>query len=311
VKDKKKYMTVCDVNLAAYRCSRDIVARAEQEDLAGLAKAPHDVRRIYGVPRGGVPAAFAVLAHLGDKFSATDRIEMADYIVDDIIDSGETRARHEARYPEKPFFALVRRNPGMPYIVFPWEGEEAADNRSDRDIVTRLLQRMGEDPGREGLRETPDRVLRAWDHYCQGYTEEPADVLKVFEDGTPAETDEMILVRDIPIYSHCEHHLAPFFGHAHIAYIPSTKILGLSKFARLAGIFARRLQVQERLTAQIADALISSDLAPRGVGVVLECRHMCMESRGVRVVGASTTTSALRGVFKNPEVRQEFLRLVR
>lgn len=306
----KKLMSALDVSLAAYRCSRDIIAHADQAELAGE---PRRTRMLYGVPRGGVSAVFAVLTHLDSAYGLTCDPYAADYIVDDIIDTGATRARHEAQFPGKPFFALVRRHPGMPYIVFPWEGKTEEDATGDHDIVQRLLQRVGEDPTREGLRETPDRVLRAWDHYCQGYTEQPADVMKAFEDGSPENADEMVLVRDIPIYSHCEHHLAPFFGRAHIAYIPNNRVLGLSKFARLANIFARRLQVQERLTGQIADALYdpANGLAPRGVGVVLECRHMCMEARGVRVVGASTTTSALRGVFKNAEVRQEFLRLVR
>jgi GTP cyclohydrolase IA len=168
---------------------------------------------------------------------------------------------------------------------------------------------MGENPYRQGLQDTPHRYVEAWKFWTSGYTQDPNEVLRTFEDGAE-KYDEMVLVRDIPIYSHCEHHLAPFFGKAHIAYIPDGRILGLSKFARLANIFARRLQVQERLTSQIAHAL-NDALDPRGVGVVIECRHMCMESRGVRAPGTVTSTSCLLGALKDkPEARAEFLQLV-
>lgn len=163
---------------------------------------------------------------------------------------------------------------------------------------------------RGGLQETPARVAKAWRYWTRGYAQDPADVLKVFEDGAEG-CDQMVVVRDIPIYSHCEHHLAPIFGTATIAYIPNGRIVGLSKLSRLADIFARRLQVQERLTNQIADALWQH-LQPAGVGVVVNARHMCMESRGVCQQGTSTVTSALRGCFKDdPTVRSEFMALAR
>lgn len=177
-------------------------------------------------------------------------------------------------------------------------------------IIVDLLQALGEDPNREGLRNTPMRVMSAWREWTAGYQQNVEDVLTEFADGAER-YDELVLVKDIPVYSHCEHHLAPFFGVAHIAYIPRGKLLGLSKFARVVNVFARRLQVQERLTAQIAEAL-STALQPRGVAVVLECRHLCMESRGIRTQGSMTTTSALQGVFKtNADTRSEFMRLVR
>lgn len=158
---------------------------------------------------------------------------------------------------------------------------------------------------REGLRDTPERFARAWEEWTAGYAQSPADVLKTFEDGAE-HYDEMLLQRDIPLYSHCEHHLAPFFGVAHIAYIPAGRIVGLSKLSRLVDVFARRLQVQERMTNQIADAL-DRVLAPIGVAVVLECRHLCMESRGIERAGTLTKTSALRGAIKTqPETRAEF-----
>lgn len=172
--------------------------------------------------------------------------------------------------------------------------------------ITNLLQCIGENPLREGLDETPARVAKAWQHWCSGYTKDPADVLKVFEDGAEG-YDQMITVKDIPIYSHCEHHMAAIFGTATIAYIPNGKIVGLSKLSRLADVFARRLQVQERLTNQIADALFKH-LQPKGVGVMIKARHMCMESRGVNQQGHHTITTSLRGVMRDePAARAEFL----
>ncbi len=159
---------------------------------------------------------------------------------------------------------------------------------------------------REGLQETPARVAKAWAHWCSGYDKNPADILKVFEDGAD-NYDQMITVKDIPIYSKCEHHLADIFGTATIAYIPNGRIVGLSKLSRLADMYARRLQVQERLTSQIADA-IWEHLTPLGVGVVIKARHMCMESRGICQQGHHTVTTALRGAIKlEPQTRAEFL----
>lgn len=159
---------------------------------------------------------------------------------------------------------------------------------------------------REGLKETPHRVAKAWKHWCSGYDVDIAALLKVFEDGAD-NYDQMVIVKDIPIYSKCEHHLADIFGTATIAYIPNGKIVGLSKLSRLADAFARRLQVQERLTSQIADAIVEH-LQPLGVGVVIKARHMCMESRGICQQGHHTVTTALRGVIKEqPATRAEFM----
>jgi GTP cyclohydrolase I len=174
----------------------------------------------------------------------------------------------------------------------------------------RLLAHLGENPDRQGLLETPKRVEKAWQHWTSGYAQNPADLLKVFEDGAE-QYDELIVVRGIPVYSHCEHHLAPFFGTATIGYKPDGKIVGLSKLTRLVDMFAKRLQVQERLTMQIADALMTH-LAPRSVGVIVRCRHMCMESRGIQVAGEQTVTSALFGDLRtDPAQRAEFLAMAR
>ena len=174
----------------------------------------------------------------------------------------------------------------------------------------RFIVSLGEDPDRPGLRETPARVEKAWKHWTAGYTQNPADLLKTFEDGAE-QYNELIVVRNIPVYSHCEHHLAPFFGKATIGYMPDGKIVGLSKLTRLMECFAKRLQVQERLTIQVANALMES-LQPKAVGVVIRCRHLCMESRGIRTPGEETVTSAMLGELQpNLAMRTEFLALAR
>ena len=176
------------------------------------------------------------------------------------------------------------------------------------DLVREMLARLGEDPQREGLRKTPERVARAMTWMTRGYQLDPMELLRK---ATFVEKHEsMVLVRDIDLYSMCEHHMLPFFGKAHVAYIPNGRIVGLSKLARLVEIYARRLQVQERLTDQIADAL-QATLEPAGVGVVIEASHLCMMMRGVEKQHSKTVTSALRGAFRDdPRTRDEFLRLV-
>jgi len=272
-----------------------------------LADDPASPVMLYGVPRGGIPAAYAVAGELraAIRCEVVDSPEAAHYIIDDIIDSGATKDRHDEY--GIPFHALFQAD-GQ-WLVFPWEGNKDQDS-SATDIPTRLLQFIGEDPARGGLVETPKRFLKAWEHYASGYTQSPGDILKVFEDGAE-KCDEMVIVRDIPVYSHCEHHLAPFFGVAHIGYIPDGRIVGLSKLSRLVDVFARRLQVQERLTNQIADAM-EEHLKPIGVAVTVSCRHMCMEARGIQRQGSSTITSAMRGAMKEkPEARAEFVELIK
>lgn len=174
------------------------------------------------------------------------------------------------------------------------------------DAVHGMLNCLDPNPMREGIQETPNRVAKAWAHWTGGYDVDIKALLKTFEDGAE-NYDEMVLVKGIPIYSKCEHHLADIFGTATIAYIPEKRVVGLSKLSRLADAFARRLQVQERLTVQIADALMEH-LQPTGAAVLIRARHMCMESRGICQQGHHTVTSALRGVFKtDPSARAEFL----
>lgn len=172
--------------------------------------------------------------------------------------------------------------------------------------VKTIISEIGEDAEREGLIETPHRVAKAWEEWTRGYSQNPSDVLKVFEDGA-SEDDDIVVVKNIPFYTHCEHHMAPFFGTVTIGYIPNGKIVGLSKLSRLVDIYARRLQVQERFTTQIADAL-QDNLQPKGVGVFVTARHLCMESRGVCQQGAETVTKAFRGVVKeDKQLRSEFI----
>lgn len=183
------------------------------------------------------------------------------------------------------------------------------DRAKIEEGVRLILEGVGEDPNREGLLKTPARVARMYEEIFAGLEEDPA---KHFEAIFDEHHEEMVLVRDIPFYSMCEHHLVPFFGYAHVAYIPAAdgRICGLSKLARLVDVFAKRPQVQERLTSQVADTLMEQ-LQPRGVIVVMEAEHLCMSMRGVKKSGSKTTTSAVRGAFESkPAVRAEALSLI-
>jgi GTP cyclohydrolase IA len=202
-------------------------------------------------------------------------------------------------------------------VIRPVDADEAFDGvrgavsgsalAEYESMVRRQLDLLGEDPEREGLMKTPSRVAKAMAWLTRGYEMNAADVIgdALFEEGA----DGMVMVRDIELYSMCEHHMLPFFGKAHIAYIPDGRVVGLSKLARVVDVFARRLQVQERMTEQIAQAL-ADVLKPKGVGVVIECAHMCMAMRGVEKQNSKTITSALIGNFRSDaKTREEFLRL--
>ncbi|HEU5456983.1 MAG TPA: GTP cyclohydrolase I FolE [Terracidiphilus sp.] len=176
------------------------------------------------------------------------------------------------------------------------------------EMYREILGRLGEDPARDGLVATPVRVSRALSDLTKGYDQDPTKILRdaLFD----VDYDEMVIVKDIEMFSLCEHHMLPFFGKVHVAYIPNGKVIGLSKIPRLVEVFARRLQVQERLTRQIADA-IEEAIHPQGVGVVIEARHLCMMMRGIEKQHSSTVTSAMVGCFRQKETRAEFLSLVR
>ena len=188
------------------------------------------------------------------------------------------------------------------------ETQATLTSASLEDLTRELLVRLGEDPKREGLVRTPERFAKAIHYLTKGYNEDPAEVLNgaLFT----VDYDEMVIVKDIEMFSLCEHHMLPFFGKVHIAYIPKGKVLGLSKLPRLVEVFARRLQVQERLTVEIAEA-IQNAIQPLGVGVVIEARHLCMMMRGVEKQHSATVTSSMIGAFRAQQTRQEFLALIR
>jgi GTP cyclohydrolase I len=174
--------------------------------------------------------------------------------------------------------------------------------------VTKVLELLGEDPKREGLLQTPSRVAKALKFLTEGYEQDPKKILNQALFSTS--NDEMVLVRDIEFYSMCEHHMLPIIGRAHVAYIPDGKVVGLSKIPRIVNVYARRLQIQEQMTEQIADAILET-IKPKGVAVVVHARHMCMEMRGVQKINSTTVSSALRGLFKSDErTRSEFYNLI-
>jgi GTP cyclohydrolase IA len=187
-------------------------------------------------------------------------------------------------------------------------GRSRVDRDKIRKAVISILEAIGEDPSRSGLKDTPDRVARMFEDIFEAEKSDPADILGHTHE---LEHDEMVIVKDIDFYAMCEHHLLPFFGVCHIAYIPENKrIVGISKLARIVEVFSKRLQIQEHLTTEIADAIMTH-VRPKGVAVVIKARHLCMEMRGVRKPGARTITSVVRGAFRSDiRTREEFLKLI-
>jgi GTP cyclohydrolase I len=278
--------------------------------VAALAtRRPVGIEQVYGVPRNGTVVAALLRGVLPDLALAETPDGAGTWVVDDLVDSGTTLGRFNGQ----PVDAMIRK-PWSPthlaphaveldaWVVFPWETEHAPE-----DAVVRLLTWLGEDPQREGLRDTPARVLRALREMTTGYDDDPVEILtRQFELGY----DELVIVRAIPFWSLCEHHLLPFHGEATVGYLPGPRVVGLSKVVRLVECYARRLQVQERLTVEIAEALMTH-LQARGAGVILRARHGCMETRGVRAA-AETVTSAMLGVFRDEaKARAELLALTR
>jgi len=256
-------------------------------------------KKVFGVPRGGYYIAQCIQT-LGLAEQVGDPAQ-ADLIVDDIIDSGNTARK----YIEQGYkFWVPFVNDVNEWVVFPWEVSAEVDQE---DIITRYIQAIGDDPNREGLLETPRRVVKSWRELYSGYTKDPKDILgKVFA----SDTDTMVICKDIEFFSTCEHHMIPFHGKVHIGYIPSGHVVGLSKLARLVEIYARRLQIQENMTDQIAKAIMEHVPGCKGVMVVVNARHLCMCARGVGKQHSSMTTSSIQGMFKEQVVRAEFLSLV-
>lgn len=285
-------------------------------ELAGRWRGDTQVHDVFGVPRGGIVPALLVSQALGlPMVTEPHRFTL---VVDDLIDMGGTRDR----YPERHFDTLLRKSHspdtirppfGQPrtmdgWMVFPWE-RHTEDDIGPTDAVARLLAFIDPDPGRDGLRDTPARVVRAMVEMTGGYHLDPAKILSRTFDQT---YDEMVIVRRVDFTSMCEHHLLTFTGEATVAYIPGEGdrgVVGLSKLARLVDCFAMRLQLQERMTLQIADALEAA-LEPRGVGVLVKAHHSCMGCRGVRKPRAEMVTSRLTGIIKDDAAaRAEFMAL--
>ncbi len=183
------------------------------------------------------------------------------------------------------------------------------DNTKEfEQTITKILELLGEDPNREGLLKTPSRVAKALKFLTEGYQQDPKEILN--QALFTSSNDEMVVVRDIEFYSMCEHHMLPIIGRVHVAYIPNGKVVGLSKIPRIVNVFARRLQIQEQMTEQIADAILET-INPKGVAVVVHARHMCMEMRGVQKINSTTVSSALRGLFKSDQrTRSEFYNII-
>lgn len=305
--------TIKNLTWAAVQSAAMSLARRIEMDGFPNVDAEARVVRAYPIPNGGIFAALAlqrelicrprpILLKLVERLDDPD----IDIYVDDLIDSGKTLRAYQARRL-LPFYALIDKTKAeVPvWVSFPWERMQKHEGPEDN--IVRVLQFIGEDPTREGLVQTPARVVRSFAELYGGYKQDPASVLTVFEDGA---CDEMVILRGCEFYSTCEHHLQPFMGRAHVGYLPDKKVIGISKLARLVDIFARRLQIQERLTTQIAEA-IEEHLKPRGVGVVLEAKHLCMVCRGVRKQNSEMVTSALRGAFRESACRAEFFSFVK
>jgi len=293
----------------------DLWCRAKTVAIQIKQQCPKDISiNLFGVGRGGIAAALMVMKKLEEGeiwCSMVSSLPNADFIIDDVLDSGETKEYFETILGDTPipFLTLVDKQKeekltGV-YVVFPWEEKEEL---GPTENVVRLLQFIGEDPTREGLVETPNRVIHSYKKLFGGYSQNPKEFVKIFEDDT---CDEMVIVRNIQFYSTCEHHMLPFFGKAHIAYIPKGKIIGVSKLIRILEVYTRRLTIQERIVQQVTEAL-QDLLGPSGAACVLEGQHFCMTARGVEKQDSIMVTSSLTGSFKTViETRNEFLKMIR
>lgn len=277
----------------------------------------HRYTSIHAVPIGGVYPATIFQERTGLPMVGKDEVKAVNTIVfDDVIGTGKTRRmfatcdfacmydKSNFSWEEKAYPLTVsgREVYTGEWLTFPWESLD--EEKGPDDAVRRLIEYTGDDPNREGLEETPARVISAINELCQGYSENPEGLMKTFpSDGYR----QMVVIKDIEFFSLCEHHLMPFFGKAHIAYIPKNRVVGASKLARLLNIFCRRLQIQERVGEQITDNLMSH-LAPEGAACMIEAQHSCMQARGVSKQNSQMVTTSLKGSFlEDQKVREEFL----
>lgn len=270
---------------------------------------------VYGVPRGGIPVAvmyaqkldLILLEQLPDPISDPQDEYYVNpneiLVVDDIMDSGATAKRYED-YSFLPLWDKATQ--GNEWVEFPWE--RMVSESPAEDSVIRMLQYIGEDPNREGLEETPKRVIKAWDHIFSGYKTDIKSLVKVFD---RCGYDQIVLLKDIEMYSMCEHHLLPFIGKVHVAYIPDKKVIGVSKLARIVDAFARRVQIQERIGEQVTSILME-ELGAKGAACVIEAKHLCMQMRGVEKQHSTMVTSSLKGVFlEDSKAREELMQLIK
>ena len=277
-----------------------------------------DITGIYGVPRGGTILA----QELSHRLEIPLVEEVSEYpyetlVADDVVDSGRTRNK----FGGHPFVSLHLKkvcdsdlHPTYSvhteveeWIRYWWEAEEDAEG-----LVIRMLQRIGEDPLREGLRETPARVIRSWAELYSGYDQkELSSIFKTFDNPEHTNTyNQVVLLKDVEMFSQCEHHMLPFIGKAHIAYIPNEKVIGVSKMARLLEVYSRRLQIQERIGEQVTSDLMEH-LECQGAACIIEAMHLCMRMRGVAKQHSTMVTSSLKGIFLTDQAaRSELLRLI-
>lgn len=275
----------------------EVLERLEKYDKS------HEI--IYGVPKGGM-----IITAFLKNAKATFDVNRATLILDDLIDSGATKQKYEDTYHLTPFVALYDKiKEGITdWLIFPWESDHPQGEDNVQENIIRLLQYIGEDVKREGLLKTPYRVVKSWNEIFCGYSQKEEDLFTKFEaDGY----DQIVLLKDIELYSMCEHHMLPFFGKVHVAYIPDKKVIGISKLARLVDMYARRLQIQERIGQQVTDALMKN-LQPLGAACIIEATHMCMRMRGVAKQNSTMITSSITGVFRdNSDAKDELMQLIR
>ena len=264
---------------------------------------------VYGVPRGGTYPASIIARELGvEQVYDPEKITDSTLIVDDLIDSGKTISAYPNNDKAVVYIKTGKiglctffgRGVGNEWIIFPDEGSTTVE-----DNCARILQYIGEDVTREGLVETPSRMRRAYDEIFAGYRMNPEDVCKTFIDGA---CKEPVMLRNCEYYSTCEHHFFPFYGHISIAYIPNGKVIGVSKLARLVDVYSKRMQIQERMTGQIAET-IERLIQPAGVFVYCTGKHFCMTSRGVKKQEAEMITMSYRGEYSDPAKREEILKI--
>ena len=306
------------VDAAAQGVERTLTWHDVRAAAAELVARNPQATMVYGVPRGGIPvAAYTGLPLIAPAEGTITLDVLAHYdrdtllVVDDLVDSGKTLAPFAAegyrvdalfRKPHAPPFLAPNAPEVTGWVKFPWEAE-----RGPEDAVVRLLEWIGEDPSREGLLDTPKRVVKAFREMTSGLAVEPRSVLGTVFNET---SDQMVVVRGIRFSSMCEHHLLPFTGTAAVGYVPDGRVIGLSKIPRLVEVFAKRPQVQERMTNQIAQALMDH-LLPKGVGVVVKAHHSCMGCRGVRQPDAEMITSCVLGCMKDePASRAELMEFI-